>query len=358
MSKLAFKESGYYEGSDDGQQPVNVANDVDSVHSTDNSCLNDVDCTDSYSLFDLEPSSVAASLSKKKNKKKRKLDISETSVDNAIAVDTRDDSNNQASEFEGTIEETVSKSAKKKRKRRKVSTGGSFETNESVDRISPDNNNKVSSFLAKFLSTKREAADVPPAPEVEEANDSFLRQFHADFASISEGGAHSSDEEADQGEDQSSVDSNVKARKLAKSLSKRNDSTTNLYASTVEDDTPKVEAVAGPTTVALQLFNLPYRISVEQVSRQYNYSSVYGIQTNPLRYYIVRAAAENIRVPSRPQVRHRDPGGRLEDQVAQWVSHRTRRAGAQPCRRLWVHTHHCGERRRGGAAGGCGWSHG
>lgn len=287
MSKLAFKESEYFEDSDHGHNQGGVIHDDDSVHSSDNNYENDAVCTDSYSLFDLDPTNSKDSSAKKSRKKKRKHSSELVAPMEPASVVDSELEGQQAAADTGTdvsTEEVVTKSAKKKRKRRKVSTGGTFEEVHSNNHA--PTGPAVSNFLAKFLGTKREAADVPPPPEIEEPNDSFLKQFHSDFAASSNSDSDGGDSDFDQAEEQSgdlsSIGSDTKLKKPKLDNSRRNDSTTSLYASTVEDDAPK-------NVVVLQFFNLPYRISVEQVSYtswvfEYLFCgqfTVYGMTSSP-----------------------------------------------------------------------------
>jgi len=252
MSKLNFKEDGYY---DDDVALDNAADDTEDVTFDPVEHNNG---QDSYSLFGIEPTG-NSSKKKKKKRKSEKIDVETESV-HSIKTSSSD-------EVETTDEPT---SSKKKRKKRKLSstTHEQIETDNTVSKVSIS-----SSFITKFLSRKREAAEVPEPPEIEVPNDDYLRLFQDSCK------AHKlipETEVSDSDDDSASVYASESRRESFSvgGMPRIDSAGSTLCVSTDgENDVPKKVQPDGPTTFALQFFNLPYRITVEQVRAPYITSS-------------------------------------------------------------------------------------
>lgn len=251
MSKLNFKEVGYYSGDGEPEAEADYSEDVtfDPVtHSTGGQ--------DSYSLFGVEPIHGASS-KKKKRKKIEKEKEADMEIESIYSVKT------SSSDEVEKMDESIS-SAKKKRKKRKHSTSTTDQV-ESHDPVVKGFSH--SSFIAKFLSKKREAAEVPEPPEIELANDDYLKQFQESCKAhklIPDTAVDVSDSD-----DESTPSFSSERKKEGVKLGgmSRIDSAGSAFGGSTDGDNdlpPKIKP-DGPTTFALQFFNLPYRITVEQV---------------------------------------------------------------------------------------------
>ena len=102
-----------------------------------------------------------------------------------------------------------------------------------------------------------QAADVPEPPEIEAANDSYLKMFQDSFQSHIK-----SDREEEEQADEDSEGDVGQHEKIKKSaiVTKPSEISLNTTVSEENSNTP-----AAATTFALQLFNLPYRITTAQV---------------------------------------------------------------------------------------------
>eukprot|EP01032_Pedospumella_encystans_P013202 gene13202-15213_t len=243
MSKLDFKEDGYFDDDVALDGAVDYAEDVtfDPIEHNNGQ--------DSYALFGVEPT-VNSSSKKKKRRKSEKMDAETESV-HSMKTSTSD-------EVETTDEPT---SSKKKRKKRKLSstTHEQIETEATVSKVPIS-----SSFISKFLSRKREAAEVPEPPEIELPNDDYLRLFQDSCKAlklIPEGDVGDSDEDS-----ALAYASERKRDSFSMGLPRIDSTGSTVAASTDnENDVPKKVQPDGPTTFALQFFNLPYRVTVEQL---------------------------------------------------------------------------------------------
>ena len=252
MSKLNFKEDGYYDSVSD------TGGDADDVEAMTFDADSDDGVKDSYSLFGIEPGNKSALIKEKKNKKhkKDKKDV-EIERNYSTTIGSSDEMEEGAA-----VEET--KSIKKKRKKRKLSasTYENIEVEDSVVKALVG-----SSFLSKFLSKKREAVEVPEPPEIELPNDSFLRMFQDSFKSHEFDHASALVESDDDEDSLPAYQPTGKKEGLKLSGIHKADSNTSLNTSSDPDvEVIHKEEPTGPITAALQFFNLPYRVSTEQVS--------------------------------------------------------------------------------------------
>lgn len=243
MNKLNFKEDGYFDAMSEAENEADCAEEM--TFGTDS----DEGVKDSYALFGIEPNGKSLKEKKSKKQKKEKKDVETEKTVSGDEVE------------EGAEVET--KSAKKKRKKRKLDASTHEDVcNESAVVKAPIG----SSFLSKFLSRKREAADVPEPPEIELPNDSFLRMFQDSFKSHSLEEANDVVASDDDGDSLPAYQSTGKKEGLKLSGIHKTDSNASLNASSEADNGEAgKEDFNGSTTAALQLFNLPYRISTEQV---------------------------------------------------------------------------------------------
>ena len=243
MSRLSFKESEYFHeaGADEDNYVEPHSNDPNSDQ--DSTILQSA-----YELYGINANELSSfetnssSSAKSSNKKlKRRLENASKEI-----IDLTQDSITQPEE---------PKSSRKKRKKRKLDKDR--DEDMSQEALHDRTTTKTSNFLTKFLSIKREAADVPEPPEIEPANDSYLKMFQDSFQSH----IKSDREEEEQADEDSEIDVG-QHEKIKKSaiITKPSEISLNTTVSEENSNTP-----AAATTFALQLFNLPYRITTAQV---------------------------------------------------------------------------------------------
>jgi hypothetical protein len=164
---------------------------------------------------------------------------------------------------DANVDSSKSKSAKKKRKKRKLDESQYVAIGEDVSSaVTTVAAVRESKFLSKFLSTKRELQEVPEPPEIEPANNSFLKLFQDTFIPSSSTAGAGTDEDSSDNDSAYTAPSPARPEMRVLSSTSINTSTEDERAAPIS--VPVADGSLS-NTVALQFFNLPYRISPEQV---------------------------------------------------------------------------------------------
>lgn len=249
MSKLSFKEIPYYE--DDIDDEVSSSENNDNYNKT---VLN----KSSNTLYNKGDSSMPNDLIQY-NK-----DMNSSSIMNVI------DNNIESYEADGNIQDVK----KKKRKKKKKSNSNlqDYVNIESLDEnhsniIQNDNINDIkryehsshtkSKFLSRFLDKKKEIVEII-VPEIQIANDLFLRQFNQAFVN------HHNDIDTYSSDDDSIEESCVSNT----DVDIRNTLENYVFLGTEinnNDSTNYLNDVVNLPNNKLQIYNLPYKITKEEI---------------------------------------------------------------------------------------------
>lgn len=258
MSRLQFKGDEY---SDDDYIPASNTGRESPEYiapNYDDSDRSDVDyMPNSYSLFGLDRDGRSSTLNAELKSSSTILSEESYNPSSAASSDTRPDNDGDVAQDEP---KSAKKKKRKKKRKREEDTAPQQSSASDAGRTGNGSSVVVSSFLSKFLGTKREAQDAPEPPAIEPANDSFLKLFQDTFVSSTK-----------PMEDDGSVVSSSDSDSCMGEHIKRNASNISLATSTNEEEarsanhSSAVFDTNGVNTFALQFFNLPYKITPEQV---------------------------------------------------------------------------------------------
>jgi hypothetical protein len=244
MSKLQFVENGYSE--DDTSVHNSAAHDSEEQDlEYETYMMQQEKNNDPFSLLEIPPSSANSEQSSKKVKKKKKKNKkSRDEVDLAQEAATGAD--------QSSDDENEDKAANNSNKRRRTDIADLAESNYIK-----------SAFLKKFLIQKREPQNAPLPPENEKSNDSLLREFNSSFVALRPVGKSRANSSYSSDDTESSDSDGAVHQKSYSSATKDLGTAQFFSADTVAEVVAEEEAP--PSSLMLQFFNLPYRVTEEKV---------------------------------------------------------------------------------------------